>query len=77
MYVLGDMIDKGKGSIRLLKYVMGKPNVHCIMGNHEHNLLYEYYSSIDKEEFNKNCDSELERVMMEYNECRKIIGNIF
>jgi serine/threonine protein phosphatase 1 len=47
MYVLGDMIDKGKGSIRLLKYVMGKPNVHCIMGNHEHSLLYEYNSIME------------------------------
>ena len=47
MYVLGDMIDKGKGSIRLLKYVMGKPNIHCIMGNHEHRLLYEYHSIME------------------------------
>lgn len=41
------------------------------------NLLYEYYSSLDKEEFNKNSDIELERVMREYNNCRKIIGDIF
>lgn len=47
MYVLGDMIDKGKGSIRLLKYVMGKPNIHCIMGNHEYRLLYEYHSIME------------------------------
>ncbi len=47
MYILGDMIDKGKGSVRLLKYVMGKPNIHCIMGNHEHSLIYEYHSIME------------------------------
>lgn len=47
MYILGDMIDKGKSSVRLLKYVMGKPNIHCIMGNHEHSLVYEYHSIME------------------------------
>lgn len=47
MYVLGDIIDKGHYSVKLLKYIMKRPNIHCIMGNHEHSLLYEYYSLME------------------------------
>ena len=47
MYILGDIIDKGKYSVKLIKYIMQKPNIHCIIGNHEHSFLYEYYSLME------------------------------
>ena len=48
MYVLGDIIDKGHDSIKLLKYMMASLNIHCILGNHEHMLLSEYYALMEE-----------------------------
>lgn len=35
LYVCGDMIDKGADSVKVLKLLLGMPNAHCVMGNHE------------------------------------------
>lgn len=48
MYILGDIIDKGNYSIKLIKFIMEKPNIRCILGNHEHSLLCEYYSLMEE-----------------------------
>ncbi|MBO4963238.1 MAG: metallophosphoesterase, partial [Clostridia bacterium] len=45
MIVCGDIIDKGVDSIKLLKYVMTKDNIRCIIGNHEYYFL-KYYLSL-------------------------------
>ncbi len=45
MFVCGDIIDKGKQSVRLLKFIAARPNIHCIMGNHEYEFL-KYYKSL-------------------------------
>ena len=47
MYVLGDIIDKGPYSVKLIKYIMETPNIHCIKGNHEHMLIGEYYALME------------------------------
>jgi len=39
LYVLGDIIDRGTGGIRLLQYMMRQPNIIPIMGNHEYTAL--------------------------------------
>ena len=39
LYILGDIADRGPDGIRLLRYVMDAPNIHMILGNHEHMLL--------------------------------------
>ena len=39
LYILGDCIDKGPGSIDLLKYIRTKKNIHLIKGNHEAMML--------------------------------------
>lgn len=44
MYIAGDVIDKGKDSVRLMQFVMSKPNIHTIIGNHEHDFLKYYWS---------------------------------
>lgn len=35
LYVLGDILDRGPNPIKVLKKLMGMPNVICIVGNHE------------------------------------------
>ena len=45
LFVLGDMIDKGKDSIRVLNELYSMQNVICILGNHEYDFL-NYYRSI-------------------------------
>lgn len=44
MIILGDIIDKGQQSKKLLKLVMETPNVCAILGNHEYFFL-QYYKS--------------------------------
>ncbi len=44
MFVLGDMIDKGKYSIKLLQYLQKQLNITCIMGNHEYDLIKVYHA---------------------------------
>ena len=44
MYVCGDVIEKGKQSIRLAKYISDMPNARCIAGNHEYAFLKHYWA---------------------------------
>ncbi|MBE7085757.1 MAG: hypothetical protein E7366_01200 [Clostridiales bacterium] len=44
LIVCGDIVDKGKNSIRLLQYIKNMPNARCIIGNHEHMFLQYYWS---------------------------------
>ncbi len=39
LYVLGDVIDRGSDGIKLLRWMMSKPNIQLILGNHEDFLL--------------------------------------
>lgn len=39
LFVLGDMIDKGDRSVKLLKCLRDMRNVECIIGNHEYSLI--------------------------------------
>ena len=48
LYVCGDIIEKGDGSVKLAKWLLSKPNVHSIRGNHEEMFL-EYYDSLMRE----------------------------
>lgn len=40
----GDMVDKGKDSVRLLKFFRGLKNARCIIGNHEYGFLKYYWA---------------------------------
>jgi serine/threonine protein phosphatase 1 len=48
LYVLGDAIDRGKDSIKCLRYIMEMPNIHMIMGNHEQMMLDALSSDFEK-----------------------------
>lgn len=39
----GDIIDKGKDSVRLLKFIKNMSNARCINGNHEYTFLKYYW----------------------------------
>ncbi len=39
LYVLGDAIDRGNGSLETLLDIMGRKNVELFLGNHEHMML--------------------------------------
>ena len=39
LYILGDVIDRHSGGIRLLRKIMAMPNVKMILGNHEYMML--------------------------------------
>jgi len=39
LYVLGDVIDRGRDSIEILQDIMARPNVVMFLGNHEHMML--------------------------------------
>ena len=39
LYVLGDVIDRHPGGIRLLRRIMAMPNAKMLLGNHEYMML--------------------------------------
>ena len=43
LYILGDMIDRGQDGIRILQDVSSRPNVTCLLGNHEY-MMWNYVS---------------------------------
>ena len=39
LYVLGDVIDRHPGGIRILRRIMSMPNAKMLLGNHEYMML--------------------------------------
>lgn len=39
LYILGDVVDRHPGGIRILRTIMGMPNVRMLLGNHEYMML--------------------------------------
>ena len=48
LYILGDVIDRGPGSLDILFDIMARDNVEMFLGNHEHMMLT-YLEGSDKE----------------------------
>ncbi|MBR2025412.1 MAG: metallophosphoesterase [Clostridia bacterium] len=48
MYVCGDIIEKGDGSLKLLNLISSMKNIHCILGNHDLNFLKYYHTIMEK-----------------------------
>ena len=44
LFICGDIVDKGKNSIKLAKYISQMPNAKCILGNHEYEFLKYYWA---------------------------------
>ena len=47
LYVLGDIIDKGDESVKLLEYIASCDNIKCIIGNHEFAFLKRYHAMLE------------------------------
>lgn len=42
LYIIGDIMDRGDQPIEIFQYIMNKPNIHFILGNHESMFLNSY-----------------------------------
>lgn len=70
MIVCGDIIDKGVGSVHLLKLISQYKNFSFILGNHEHDFL-KYYHSLMRE-----CNEDYEDVLRKLQEYFPCDGNL-
>lgn len=61
LYILGDVIDRGKDGVKILKWLMLQPNAQLILGNHEAMLLScdFLFDEITEDSINKLNGSEL------------------
>lgn len=48
LYILGDVVDRGRDGVKLLQLAMDRPNVHMIMGNHEYMCMQFFAHPEDK-----------------------------
>ena len=62
LFVCGDIIEKGKDSVKLARLIFSMPNVHVIMGNHE-DAFIKYYNFRMRES-----DGDFEKVLDELKE---------
>ena len=62
LIVLGDAIDKGDDSVKLLQYIKSTPNIQMIIGNHEYEFLKHYYAVM------KNADATPDNVLKKLKE---------
>ncbi len=60
LIVCGDIIDKGRNSVKLLQFIKSTPNILCIIGNHEYQFL-KYYWAITQTSPN-NFDEVLDKL---------------
>ena len=42
LYICGDIIEKGRDSVKLARYIFSMPNAKVIMGNHEDAFIKHY-----------------------------------
>ena len=52
LYILGDVIDRGKDGIAILMDIMNRSNVHMLLGNHEFMAVQTIFSKDKKEMLN-------------------------
>lgn len=60
LIICGDIIDKGRDSVRLAQYIFGMPNAECIAGNHEYAFLKFYWALM--QQASDNFDAVLKRL---------------
>lgn len=63
LYVLGDIVDRGNGSMKILKDMMKRPNVFGIFGNHEL-MMADCFNIITQEITNELLDNFDEEALM-------------
>lgn len=48
LYILGDVVDRGPKGVEILQYVMTKPNIRMILGNHEYMCMQFFKEDADR-----------------------------
>lgn len=69
LYILGDVVDRGKEPFKILKDMSSRDNVFPIMGNHELialELLRYLSVEITEENYNKMLDKDIMKAMIEW-----------
>lgn len=56
LYIIGDLVDRGEEPIEVIEYVMEKPNIEVIMGNHDEMMLHslKYKDKVQIERWSRN-----------------------
>ena len=62
LYVLGDMVDKGERSIKVVDFVRETPNIKAIVGNHEYSFLKRYHGLMKSLEDGDDIDAVLQNL---------------
>ena len=77
VYLLGDVIDGGKGSVRILEYVMEhQESITLLRGNHEENFLFNK-KNYDEMILNREMNASLKKVSKEYSKLFQEIEAFF
>ena len=68
LYVDGDVVDRGRGGIKILQYMMMQPNIYPIIGNHEYALMQvlDFVTQEITEETIRNVDAAMLQNVIEY-----------
>lgn len=57
LYILGDVVDRGKDGVKIVELVMNTPNINMILGNHEY-MFIQYFkedaTEKTKRQWNRN-----------------------
>ena len=56
LYIVGDVIDRGKEPVMCLLEVMAAPNIHMLIGNHEHMMLTAFASDFAADDLEHWCE---------------------
>lgn len=46
LILVGDLLDRGEGSLRVLDYILEHDNIHTTLGNHEEMVAYFYHQHL-------------------------------
>lgn len=73
LIILGDMIDKGRDSIKLVDFIRRQSNVKAIIGNHEYDFL-KYYDYLMRSCDGGDFDFVLEKLQAYFSQDRMCIS---
>lgn len=62
LYIIGDLVDRGKEPIEVIEFVMEHPNIEVIMGNHDEMMLHslKYEDEVQIERWGRNgCETTI------------------
>ena len=62
LIVVGDVLDKGGESLRLLHYVLSHPNILLVLGNHEYDFLKYCHGVMARQEDGFDQDAALKEI---------------